>query len=149
MKSNTIEIIMGAVVLLGAIFFLTLVYKAADLNTSDGYIIKAEFGNTGGLKIGDDVRVSGIKVGRVIAQSLNPLTFNAQVDMKIDKTVELPDDTTARITSSSLLGGNYLELNPGLSDEMIVENAIIFDTRDPVSFSDLLGKFVFQNDLKK
>ena len=109
MKSNTLEIIMGAVVLIGAAFFLSLIYKAADLKTSEGYVITAEFGNTGGLKIGDDVRVSGIKVGKIISQSLNENTFNAQINMRIDNKI-IPIDTSARITSSSLLGGNFLEL---------------------------------------
>ena len=92
MKSNTLEIIMGAVVLIGAAFFLSLIYKAADLKTSEGYVITAEFGNTGGLKIGDDVRVSGIKVGKIISQSLNENTFNAQINMRIDNKIKLPID---------------------------------------------------------
>ena len=148
MKSNTLEIIMGAVVLIGAAFFLSLIYKAADLKTNEGYVITAEFGNTGGLKIGDDVRVSGIKVGKIISQSLNENTFNAQINMRIDNKIKLPIDTSARITSSSLLGGNFLELKPGIDEELLIENEIIYDTRDPVSFSDLLGKFVFQGKPK-
>ena len=35
-----------------------------------------------------------------------------------------------------------------IDEELLIENEIIYDTRDPVSFSDLLGKFVFQGKPK-
>ena len=66
--------------------------------------------------------------------------------MRIDDTVQVPSDSSARITAASLLGGNFLELLPGAGDEMMPEGTVIFDTRDPVSLSDLLGKIVFQGN---
>ena len=146
MRRNTLEILMGMVVLGAAGFFMLLVYQAADITSSDGYQIKAEFGTTGGLTVGDDVRLSGIKVGRITSQYLDPVTFSAVIEMRIDETVKLPEDSTARITAASLLGGNFLELIPGSSDADMQAGAVIYDTFDPVSLSDLLGKFIFQND---
>ena len=63
MHRNIIEIVMGAVVLLGASFFSFVVYQTTGMTTADGYSIDAEFGTTGGLTVGDDVRLSGIKIG--------------------------------------------------------------------------------------
>ena len=68
MHRNTVETIMGGIVFLAAVGFLMVAYDAADLKGNGGYQIAAEFGSTGGLSIGDDVRVSGIKVGRITAQ---------------------------------------------------------------------------------
>jgi phospholipid/cholesterol/gamma-HCH transport system substrate-binding protein len=146
MRRSTLEIVMGLVVLAGAIGFTFLVYQVADLKTANGYEIGADFGTTGGLVVGDDVRLSGIKVGRIVSQSLDPVTYTARITMQIDNTVQLPEDSTARITAASLLGGNFLEIMPGTSDQLMAEGSIIYDTRDPVSLSDLLGKFVFQNN---
>lgn len=146
MRRNTLEILMGMVVLGAAGFFMLLVYQAADITSSGGYQIKAEFGTTGGLTVGDDVRLSGIKIGRITSQSLDPVTFSAVIEMRIDETVKLPEDSTARITAASLLGGNFLELIPGSSDADMQAGTVIYDTFDPVSLSDLLGKFIFQND---
>ena len=42
-----------------------------------------------------------------------------------------------------MLGGNYLELMPGSAIETLVAGSVIYDTRDPVSLNDLLGKVVF------
>ncbi|MEC7211222.1 MAG: hypothetical protein VXW25_04295, partial [Pseudomonadota bacterium] len=45
--------------------------------------------------------------------------------------------------AASLLGGNYLELIPGADEEMMQPGEVIYDTLDPVSLTDLLGKAVF------
>ena len=121
MQRNTLETVMGAIVLAAAAGFVTLAYKAANIQGNGGYQIIAEFGSTGGLSVGDDVRIS----------------------MSIAPDIQIPADTSARITAASLLGGNYLELMPGADSEMLASGAVIYDTRDPVSISDLLGKMVF------
>ena len=146
LKRSTLEIVMGLVVLVGAGIFSALVYQASDIKSADGYLLHAEFGTTGGLSVGDEVRLSGIKVGQIVGQSLDPVTYAARIDMRIDETVKLPSDSSARITAASLLGGNFLELLPGAGDDLMPEGTIIFDTRDPVSLSDLLGKIVFQGN---
>ena len=143
MQRNMIETVMGAVVLAGAAFFGYVAYKAADISTVSGYQIEAEFGNVAGLSVGDDVILSGIKIGSVAGQSLDPDTYTARIVISIEEGIRLPDDSSARITAASLLGGNYLEVIPGFSDEMLDVGDVIYDTRDPVSLTDLLGKVVF------
>jgi phospholipid/cholesterol/gamma-HCH transport system substrate-binding protein len=146
MHRNTLETVMGAIVLLAAVSFVALAYEAADVKGNGGYEIAAEFGSTGGLSVGDDVRISGIKVGQVTAQQLDSVTYVAKVSMAIDPTIKIPSDSSARITAASLLGGNYLELMPGAAIDTLGAGAVIYDTRDPISLSDLLGKAVFSSN---
>ena len=146
LKRSTLEVLMGLIVLAGAVVFTFLVYQASNLKSAKGYLIHAEFGTTGGLSVGDEVRLSGIKVGQIVGQSLDAVTYAARIDMRIEDAVKLPSDTSARITAASLLGGNFLELLPGADDDLMSEGTVIFDTRDPVSMSDLLGKIVFQGN---
>ena len=146
MHRNTLETVMGAIVLLAAVGFVALAYEAADVRGNGGYEIAAEFGSTGGLSVGDDVRISGIKVGQITAQQLDPITYVAKVSMAIEPTIEIPSDSSARITAASLLGGNYLELMPGAATDTLGSGAVIYDTRDPISLSDLLGKAVFSSN---
>ena len=146
MHRNTLETVMGAIVLLAAAGFVALAYEAADVKGNGGYEIAAEFGSTGGLSVGDDVRISGIKVGQITAQQLDSITYVAKVSMAIDPTIKIPSDSSARITAASLLGGNYLELMPGAATDTLGAGAVIYDTRDPISLSDLLGKAVFSSN---
>ena len=143
MTRNTIETVMGAVVLLVACVFLWLAYAVTDIRSSDGITVSAEFGAIGSLNVGDDVRISGIKVGKVLDTKLNDQTFGAIVTISLDERISIPSDSAARIAASSLLGGSYVDIIPGFEDEMITEGDMIYDTRDPVNLTDLLGKAVF------
>ena len=143
MQRNMLEAVMGAIVLLTAVAFVSLAYEAANIRGTDGYELEAEFGATGGLSVGDDVRISGIKVGRISRQELDPVTYAARIVMSLDERIRIPADSSARITAASLLGGNYLELIPGADEDMMQPGEMIYDTRDPVSLTDLLSKAVF------
>ncbi len=143
MQRNMLETVMGAIVLLTAVAFVSLAYEAANIRGTEGYELEAEFGATGGVSVGDDVRISGIKVGRISRQELDPVTYAARIVMSLDERIRIPADSSARITAASLLGGNYLELIPGADEDMMQPGEIIYDTRDPVSLTDLLGKAVF------
>ena len=143
MQRNMLETVMGAIVLLTAVGFMSLAYEAANISGADGYELEAEFGATGGLSVGDDVRISGIKVGRIVRQDLDPITYAARIVISLDERIRVPADSSARITAASLLGGNYIELIPGADEEMMQPGEVIYDTRDPVSLTDLLGKAVF------
>ena len=143
MSRNTIETVMGAVVLIVAGVFLWMAYAVTNIQSSDGTMISAEFGGIGGLNVGDDVRISGIKIGKVTDTNLNAQTFGATVTLSIDPSISLPADSAARIAASSLLGGNHVEILPGFEEDMISSGGMIYDTRDPVNLTDLLGKAVF------
>ena len=143
MQRNMLEAVMGAIVLLAAVAFVSLAYEAANIRGTDGYELEAEFGATDGLSVGDDVRISGIKVGHISRQELDPVTYAARIVMSLDERIRIPADSSARITAASLLGGNYLELIPGADEDMMQPGEVIYDTRDPVSLTDLLGKAVF------
>ena len=119
MKRNVIETVLGAIVLAVALVFLVFSYSTANVGSVSGYNITANFSTIGGLNIGDPVQISGVKVGSVSKVDLDPQTFLARVTMSIMPSVKLPDDTAALISSTSLLGGRYMELQPGSSEDIM------------------------------
>jgi phospholipid/cholesterol/gamma-HCH transport system substrate-binding protein len=143
MKRNPIETVLGAVVLVVAAMFLVFAYSIADLKAVTGYEVKASFLKVGGLERGSDVRISGIDIGTVTAQTLNPETFQAQVVMSIEPGIVLPADTEATIVSDGLLGGKYVNLVPGRSTDRIAPGGSIARTRDYQSLEDLVGQIIF------
>ena len=147
MRYSLIEILMGAVVLLTAIGFLTLGMQSIN-NQKDGYSISLIFGSTAGLKNGDDVKISGINIGKITKLELNLEDYNAKVDVMINNHIRIPDDSSAKITSSTLLGGNFLDIIPGSSEQNLNPSDVIYDTTDPVSFTDMLGKVIFSSNKK-
>jgi phospholipid/cholesterol/gamma-HCH transport system substrate-binding protein len=144
MRGNVIEIVIGAVVLVVAALFLIFAYRTSQFRTnSDGYEVSADFARIDGIHQGSDVRISGIKVGSVVADDLDPKTYLATIRMSIDPAVQLPDDTVAQVTSSGLLGEKYMSLAPGGSDKMIPPGGKIQYTQSSISIESLIGQMMF------
>src|SRR5205807_7342619 len=97
MTGNVIETVMGAVVLVVAAVFLFFAYTTSQVRAVKGYEVTAEFERIDGIREGGDVRISGIKIGSVVDQKLDPKSFLATLRMSIDPAVKLPDDTVAEI----------------------------------------------------
>jgi phospholipid/cholesterol/gamma-HCH transport system substrate-binding protein len=143
MSGNVIETVMGAVVLVVAALFLVFAYQTSQLRSVPGYQLSADFERIDGIRQGGDVRISGIKVGSIVSEDLDPKTFLADVRMSIDPSIKLPDDTVAEIISAGLLGDKYLSLVPGGSDKMIPPGGKIKYTQSSVSLENLIGQMIF------
>src|SRR5712691_7158827 len=107
MSRNVIETVMGAVVLVIAALFLFFAYSVSQVRAVRGYELTAQFERVDGVRDGGDVRISGIKVGSILSQTLDPKTYFAVVRMSIDPGIKVPTDTVAQIASSGLLGDKY------------------------------------------
>lgn len=151
MKRSVVETVLGAVVIIGALTFLLFSYQTSNVGDVSGYHITADFSDIGGLKVGDEVQVSGVKVGQVAGIILDPKAYLARVTIEVANNVKLPSDTAALISSSSLLGGKYLSLEPGGAEDFLGDNGRIEFTQAPQNLEQLLGKFIFsmQGDKKK
>jgi len=149
MKRNIIETVLGAVVLAVAGVFFVFSYSTANVGSVDGYEITANFSGIGGLAVGDDVEISGVKVGSVSKVELDPATYLAKVTVNVQPDIKLPSDTAALISSKSLLGGRYLSLEPGGAEDYLEPGARIEYTQAPQNLEQLLGQFIFSmNDAK-
>jgi len=148
MSRNAVETVMGAVVLVVAAVFLFFAYTTTQVQAVSGYRVTARFDHVDGVRDGTDVRISGIKVGSVLAQRLDPKTFIAILSLNIDPTIKLPKDTVVSITSSGLLGDKYLSIDPGNDDEIIPPGGEITHTQSAMSLENLIGQVIFSANKK-
>ena len=143
-RRNLAEVLTGLVVLIAAAGFL--VYAIANSGRAavgGGYRLYAKFNNIAGLTVGSEVRLAGVKIGVVDSASVDPKTYLAEVRLTIRRGVELPKDSSIEVASESLLGGEYLAVQPGGESEMLQPGQSITITQGAVSLQDLLGKFIF------
>lgn len=146
MKNTTVETAIGALVILIAAGFFVFAYTTSGAGgTKSGYTLKAEFDNIAGVNTGTDVRLAGIKVGTVLAQTLNPENYQAVVTMAIDPKVKLTDDTTAKVTSEGLLGANFIALDPGGSETLLADGGQITNTQGAVDIWTLISTAMFDS----
>ena len=143
MGRNAIETVLGAVVLVVAGMFVFFAYNTAQVKSVTGYEIKASFYKIGGLSVGSDVRINGIKVGAVTSRFLDMETYDAVVTMSVSPDVKLPANTIASIGSEGILGGNYVRLQPGNDTTFLSPGDSISQTEDFRSLEDQVGEIIF------
>lgn len=143
MQNSLVETLIGAIVVVVAGVFLFYGYSTSGMHSTGGYTVTAEFDRVDGLANGSDVRMSGIKVGTVVSQRLDQETFKAVVSLNLDQNIKIPDDSSAKITSESLLGGNYLSIAPGGSETALENGSEIMFTQGSIDLMGLIGQAVF------
>lgn len=146
MRNQTFETIIGAMVLIVGLGFISFVVSRTGIQQVNGYEISAAFSRVDGINPGSDVRISGVKVGTVTALALDPKTYLAVVSFTVGSDLELSTDTLAKIESEGLLGGQYLALEPGADEAFLADGDKLTYTQSSPSLSELLGQAVFSSD---
>ena len=147
MGKKSIETLVGFFVLLGVAGLLFLALKAANLgsftSSGDTYALTAKFDNIGGLKVRAPVRSAGVTVGRVVSITLDPKTYQGVVRLDVQRNVQFPSDSSARILTSGLLGDQYIGLEPGAEEKVLAAGDVIKQTQSAVVLESLISQFLF------
>ncbi len=147
MSENKTEVIVGGLVLAAAAGFLIYAGQMTGLSAGQTeYQLSASFRSADGVDVGTDVRLAGVKVGRVTEITLDPETYRARTAFSVREGIEVPDDSAVAISSEGLLGGNYVEILPGGSPFYFAAGDEVEFTQGSVSLVGLLMKFVAGNE---
>ena len=136
----------GLFVVLGIVGVVFLALKAANLgsfSSGDTYTLLARFDNIGGLKVRAPVRSAGVTVGRVASITLDVKTYQGVVRLEVQRDVQFPSDSSARILTSGLLGDQYVGLEPGAEEKVFGAGDTIRQTQSAVVLESLISQFLF------
>jgi phospholipid/cholesterol/gamma-HCH transport system substrate-binding protein len=104
-------VVVGALSLAVLAALVLASFRADDLPLiGGGDTYHAAFSEAGGLKANDEVRVAGVRVGKVESVDLDGDQVN--VTFKIDRGVDIGKDTGAAIKVKTLLGAMFLAIEP-------------------------------------
>ena len=134
---------MGFVVLAVAVFFLLFAFWFSDLQVVKGYELNAKFLKVGGLNIGSDVRINGIKVGTVVNQKLDNNDYMVDVILSIASDIKLPKDSVVAIVGDGLVGDKFIKIEPGRSDEFLKDGETFANTKDFKTLEEMVGEIIF------
>lgn len=144
-KEETRSLKIGLWVAFGILLIAGLTVSARkSISHIDGgkyYQLLARFNRTDGLLVGDLVRVAGMNVGKVVSATLDD-NFKAILTLELKESVHLPDDSSASIVSSGLMGAKYIEIEPGGSEDMIPAGGEFAYTQDAMVLEELLDRIV-------
>ena len=103
-------VVVGAVGLAVIAAMLLLAFNIDALPLLAGQSHSAALSEAGGLKAGDDVRIAGVKVGKVTAVDLEG--SHVRVDFRVGRSTELGSQTSATVRIKTILGQKFLALEP-------------------------------------
>jgi len=110
-------VVIGAVSLAVITAFILAAFRAEDLPViGGGDTYYAAFDEAGGLKANDEVRIAGVRVGKV--QAVELAGDHVRVEFMVEDAAEFGSETGADIKVKTLLGAMYLSLVPAGSGQM-------------------------------
>lgn len=126
MNSNISRSIRVALFFIFGAVLLWIVYDtftAPNAYRENGYPLRAPFEDVKQLKVGSDVRLSGVSIGSVANLRLEG--GQAIAVLSIDHDQEIPIDSVATITTAGLLGNNYVSIQAGALRQYLTEHDTI------------------------
>ncbi len=146
MNRLNVEVAVGVFMVAGFLCFAWLSIKLGhiDLFGANEYTVKAHFSSVSGLKEGASVEIAGVKIGKVADIRLGGDTYEAEVDLVLDKDVKLQEDSIASIRTAGIIGDRYVSISPGGSDLLIEPGGVIFETESAINLEELISKYVFE-----
>ena len=107
----------------GILVFLWLSFGGSVPLQPEGYRVTVGFPSATQLAQEADVRISGVRVGRVKSKEPNVHTGLTDAVLEIDaRYAPIPKDTRAILRQKTLLGETYVELSPGTRSTGFVQD---------------------------
>lgn len=140
----------GTIVKLGAFIVVCLGFTAwlaftignvrvSDLGPfDDTYSLSATFDDVTGLLVDDNVKVAGVKVGKVTGIEI--VAGRAEVTFSLDDDVKVASDTQAAVRWRNLLGQRYVYLYPGEASTVLRDGDSVGRTRSVVDLGELFNR---------
>lgn len=154
MRTRTIEIGVGAFMLVGILAAAFLAIQVSGLNINDRksetYKLSAHFNNVSGLAVRAQITIAGVVVGRVTAINLDPKDNRANVEMAIQKKIDfITADSIAAIQTEGVLGEKYISISVGGNTDILGEGGEIVDTQSALILEELISKMLVSIAEKK
>ncbi len=145
MKRINIEFIVGLFFVAGIIAFayLTIMLGGKSLMNTGNYSLTANFTNSSGLKSGAPVEIAGVTVGKVASITFDPVEYTSVVKLSLQPNVKVQEDAIASVRSTGLIGGKFLQISPGGSEDILADGDTIEETEPSVSLEELISKYIF------
>ncbi len=138
---------LGLFVTLCSVITIALVFSIGNVQSlrvgpvqllDDSYRLSATFDDVTGLLINDNVKVAGVRVGKVTG--IQVVEGRAKVTFRVKDGLKLPTDTEATVRWRNLLGQRYLYLYPGTSSTALRPGGTIKTTTSVVDLGELLNR---------
>jgi len=148
MKKKNIELYTGFFVVIGCICIAYLVIVLGNFKflPSDQYGLHGYFSSASGLKKGARVEIAGVKIGNVSEIRIDKERMVAKVDLHINKSIEISEDSIASVKTSGIIGEKFIAISPGGTEMMLEDGDEIYNTESSLDIEGLVRKLIFSDN---
>jgi phospholipid/cholesterol/gamma-HCH transport system substrate-binding protein len=142
------RVVLAITLVLVLIAGVVVAMRAADQTART--IVVAYFDNSNGVFAGDDVRIRGVPVGKVL--KIEPQPLRSKISFWFDRKYKVPANAKAAILSPQLVTGRAIQLTPPYTGgPTMADGAVIPADRTavPVEWDDLRAQLQRLTDLLK
>lgn len=97
----------------------------------EGYTLKADFADSGGMFVGSEVTYRGVRVGQVTDLVLQG--DGVVAEMRIDNDVDVPTGSRAVVANRSAVGEQYVDLQPSRREAPFMREGDTIPQGDPAT----------------
>ncbi|GAA4808513.1 MCE family protein [Nocardioides caeni] len=104
----------------------------------DAMVVTAEFVDTTGVYVGNDVTYLGVTIGEIV--EVEPHGTSMRVVMHLDESTQIPEEAAAEILQGSLVTDRFIELGPAYTDGPTLADGDHIDadhTRSPATVDEI------------
>jgi phospholipid/cholesterol/gamma-HCH transport system substrate-binding protein len=140
--TRTTQFIVGIFAILGivALAVLSISLGKISLFPPPGYTLYASFDNISGLKVGDQVQLAGVQIGKVVDIEIK--NNQALIAMRINEGVKIDDEAIAAIKTSGIIGDKYVSIQLGPGDHDLADDGVIKQTQSAFVLEDAIAQLI-------
>lgn len=150
MQKNYIESFLGACVVILTCSLLWVFFEKNEVRSNEDLLsVTAYFQSVAGISKGTDVKLGGVKVGRILDVKLDPESLTPLLVIGLNKTYKISTDSSFTIKSESIMGGKFVSIEVGSGETPITEGQIFYNNQSSLDLESVVSQVVFGGEKKK
>lgn len=149
MQKNYIESFLGFSIVILTLSLLWVFFQKNDVKTNGALLsVNAYFQTVAGVSKGTDVKLGGVKVGRVLDIKLDVESLTPVLLIGLDKSYKIPSDSSFAVKSEGIMGGKFVSVEVGPGQDSITEGQVFYNNQSSLDLESVVSQVVFGGEKK-
>lgn len=149
MQKNYIESALGFFIVALTVVLLWIFFSRNDVKANGEFVsVTAYFQTVSGVSKGTDVKLGGVKVGRVLEVKLDPESLSPTLVIGLDKAYKIPADSSFAVKSEGIMGGKFISIEIGPGQDPVTQGQVFYNNQSSLDLESIISQVVFGGDKK-
>lgn len=150
MQKNYIETILGVFIVGVTLFLLWSFFGRNNISSNQNFThVTAYFQSVAGISQGADVKLGGVRVGKIIDVKIDEATLSPILTIGIETNYKIPSDSSFAIKSEGIMGGKFVSIEAGTNLDYIKEGQVFYNNQSSLDLESIVSQVVFGGEKDK